>query len=344
MQGDFDNDITVRENAPSLLEKELSKLREPGPVCLSSGISDAYQPVEKKLRITRECAKVLARFSHPVIIHTKSSLILRDIDYWEEVHRKSAFTLMISLTMADDNVRSRIEPRASSVQERLETIKEFRRRGMNAGVLAMPFIPFLTDSHEQVAQLLNSLVSADAQFAMPGLLTLKKGKQKEHFLTTFTTAFPDLQEKIVKLYSNEDFYGGPPSYYSHSFYTAASSLWKEMQMNDLIPHSVFHGQFSLYDEVSILIRDMINLYRRKGINVARLKRASLRYSEWLTPRKSYYARRRNLSYSGLEEELRVLLSSGEFAEVISNRKLAEFILSVSEGSLFDYLTLRLDEA
>ncbi len=139
VEGDFDRDIVVRENAPELLEKEIAKLREPGPICLSSGISDAYQPVEKELKITRQCAEILSQHKHPVVIHTKSSLVLRDIDYWEEVHNKSAFTLMISLTMSSDNIRKKLEPGASSVTEKLEAIKKFRSRGMNAGILAMPF-------------------------------------------------------------------------------------------------------------------------------------------------------------------------------------------------------------
>ena len=334
----------MRENAPALLEKELIKLREPGPICLSSGISDPYQPVEEKLGITRECAQILSRSTHPVIIHTKSSLILRDIDYWEEVHRKSAFTLMISLTMADDAIRSRIEPGASSVTERLDTIKEFRNRGMNAGVLAMPFIPFLTDSHQQVREFLKALVSAGVQFAMPGLLTLKKGKQKDYFLNCLEKDYPDLSGKMVKLYSNEDFYGGPPSGYSHTFHTAADSLWKESGMNDFIPHSVYQGQFSLYDELSILLRDMTNLYRRRGISVIRLKKASKRYSEWLAPRRTFYARRRNLNYSALDEEIRGVATSGELAKIIDNRKLAEFLLAVVEGALFNYRSLKLNDS
>ena len=342
VEGDFDHDITVRENAPELLEKELHKLREPGPICISSGISDPYQPVEEKLEVTRKCAEILSRFNHPVIVHTKSSMILRDIDHWEEVHRRSAFTLMISLTMADDSIRSRIEPGASSVEERLNTLTEFRKRGMNAGVLAMPFIPYLTDSRKQMAELLKALKRAGVQFAMPGLLTLKKGRQKDFFLNSFRKEYPDLIEKMAALYSNEDFYGSPPSGYSHSYHSRMDSLWTELEMDDLIPHSVYRGQFSLYDEISIILRDMIILYRKRGTRVTRLKTASQKFSEWLTPRKTYYARRRNLSYSTLEEEVKALATSGELKNVLGNEKLAEFLFSIVSGAVFNYETLKLD--
>ncbi|MCK5841422.1 MAG: radical SAM protein [Candidatus Sabulitectum sp.] len=342
VEGDFDCDITVRENAPELLEKELLKLREPGPICISSGISDPYQPVEEKLGITGKCAEILARFNHPVIVHTKSSMILRDIDHWEEVHRRSAFTMMISLTMADDSIRGRVEPGASSVEERLNTLAEFRKRGMNAGVLAMPFIPYLTDSQEQMEELLKALKRAGVQFAMPGLLTLKKGRQKDFFLNSFEKMYPDLTEKMAALYSNEDFYGGPPRGYSNSFRSRTDSLWTEFEMDDLIPQSVYRGQFSLYDEISILLRDMIILYGKRGINVARLKAASLKFAKWLTPRKTYYARRRNLNYSGLEQEVRALTSSGELKNVLGNEKLAEFLLRIVNGAVLNYQTLKLD--
>lgn len=342
VEGDFDRDITVRENAPELLEKELHKLREPGPICISSGISDPYQPVEEKLGITGKCAEILARFNHPVIVHTKSSLILRDIDQWEEVHRRSAFTLMISLTMADDSFRSRLEPGASSVAERLKTLGEFRKRGMNAGVLAMPFIPYLTDSREQMTEFVKALKSVGVQFAMPGLLTLKKGRQKDFFLNAFEKQYPHLQEKMTELYSNEDFYGSPSRSYSHSFHSRMDSLWTEFEMDDLIPHSVYRRQFSLYDEISILLRDMIILYGKRGINVTRLKAASQKFAEWLTPRKTYYARRRNLKYSAIEQEVKALATSGELKNVVGNEKLAEFLLRIVNGAVFNYQTLKLD--
>ncbi len=342
VEGDFDHDITVRENAPELLEKELLKLREPGPVCISSGISDPYQPVEKQLEITRQCAEVLSRFDHPVIIHTKSSLVLRDIDYWEEVHRNSAFTLMISLTTTDDRIRSMLEPGASSVDDRLETLEEFRRRGMNAGILAMPFIPFLTDSPEQMREFLTAVKSAGVQFAIPGLLTLKQGRQKDFFLKELERKYPHLLKKMNDLYSNEDFYGSPLPNYLNSFHKIMETTWSEGHMSDLVPHGVFHGQFTLYDEITILLRDMNTLYRKKGINVSRLSIASQRFTRWLDARRTYYARRRNLNYSTLEDEIRAPVVSGELERILDNRKLAEFLYRVINGAVLNYRTLELE--
>lgn len=342
VEGDFNSDIVIRENAPELLEKELSKLREPGPICLSSGISDAYQPIEKSLSITRQCAEVLSKYNHPVIIHTKSSLVLRDIEYWEKVHNKSAFTLMISLTMTSDRSRSLLEPGASTVLSRLNAVKQFRSRGMNAGVLAMPFIPFITDTTEQLNEFLKLIKAYDTQFAMPGLLTLKKGRQKEYFLKAFKNAYSSDSVRLEKLYSNDDYYGNPSSEYLKSFYSKVENLWKVNEVDDLIPHIVYKGQFAFYDEIAILLKDMITLYRRKGTNVSRLKSASFKYSEWLSERRSYYARRRNLDYRQFEEEVKKQITSGAIEEVLGNKKLGIFLNEVLLGSVFNYSKLNFE--
>ncbi len=103
VEGDFERDVVIKENLPILLEKELDRLREPGTICIGSGISDPYQPVEEEELIVRECARILAKRDLPVSVMTKSSLIRRDLDLWCEVNRKSRFTLMVSLTTTDDH-------------------------------------------------------------------------------------------------------------------------------------------------------------------------------------------------------------------------------------------------
>jgi len=341
VEGDFDSDIVVRENAPELLEQELQRLREPGPVCISSGISDPYQPLEEQLQLTAQCAEVLSRYNHPVIIHTKSALVLRDIDHWEKVHRKSGFTLMISLALTDDGVRSRLEPGASSVEDRLKALDEFGKRGMHTGILAMPFIPFLTDSAEQMSRLIHTAKQFSVQFAIPGLLTLKKGKQKDHFLTTFEKQYPHVYSKLVDLYAGENFYGNASSAYLESFYESCRAAWTSGSMDDLVPHGVFQGQFSLYDEFTILLKDMVTLFGRKGIDVVRLKAGSKNYSRWLLPRTSFYARRRSQSYTSLDEELREMARAGTLAEITGNEKLADFLADVAGGAVLNYQTLEL---
>lgn len=343
VKGDFDRDITARVNAPDLLKRELEKLREPGPVCISSGVSDPYQPVEAELNLTGRCAGILAEHDHPVIIHTKSALALRDIDTWQKVHKRSAFTLMVSLTMTDDSIRECIEPGASSVEERLSMIREFRNRGMNAGVLAMPFVPGLTDSREQMEDFLEKLTETGAQFAMPGLLTLKEGRQKGFFFSSLRKCRPDLVQPLMNLYSNNDQWGNPPADTVRRFYSSVNPLWRKYEMDDLFPHSIYRNQFTLYDQFTILLNDMIILYGRRGTGVQRLRDAAEKLGSWIASKRQFCARRRNQRYSVIDDYLRALIHSGELDTVICNDKLSEFLVEVEKGAVFNYGTLELEK-
>ncbi len=343
LEGDFDRDITARINAPELLEEQLSKAREPGPVCISSGVSDAYQPAEKKLNLTGRCAEVLAKFDHPVVVHTKSSLPIRDMDIWHKVHERSAFTLMVSLTTLSESIRAVVEPGASPVKERLEMIRAFRDRGMNAGVLAMPFIPGLTDSEESMKELLEKVKEAGAQFVIPGLLTLKPGRQKDFFFSRLRSSNPKLTKELIKLYSDNNKWGNPPDGCSREFYRKVNELWSFHRINDLIPHSIYRNQFTLYDQFSILLRDMKILYRRKGTPTERLQKASDKFGKWVLNKRQYYARRRNLNYAVIDDYLRAMIHSGELADILHNSRLAAFLKRVEQGEVFNYFTLELEK-
>ena len=90
--------------------------------------------------------------------------------------------LMISLITLDDHIRQVFEPNASPVQERLDTLSEFRKKGIPVGVLAMPILPFISDTKEQVTDLISELENIGVDFVMPGSLTLRPGVQKETYL------------------------------------------------------------------------------------------------------------------------------------------------------------------
>lgn len=83
----FDREVVIRQNMPELLEKELPKLRERGFILAGSGVSDPYQPADEQTRLMEACAEVLVRKGFPAMVATKNSLVLRDIDIWEKVHR-----------------------------------------------------------------------------------------------------------------------------------------------------------------------------------------------------------------------------------------------------------------
>jgi DNA repair photolyase len=142
---DFESRIFVKEDAPAMLTAELSK---PSYVCAPITLganTDPYQPVERKLGLTRRIIEVLRDFRHPVCIVTKSALVQRDIDLLSAMAQESLATVAVSVTTLDRSLARRLEPRAATPERRLETIAALSRAGIPTALLASPMIPALND-------------------------------------------------------------------------------------------------------------------------------------------------------------------------------------------------------
>lgn len=144
---DFETKILVKEDAPSLLRRELlSPKWEPQPIAIS-GVTDAYQPVERRLQLTRRCLEVLVEFRNPVVIITKNELVTRDIDLLSLLARHDGALVFVSVTSLNGELARELEPRAPQPARRLATIEALSNAGVPAGALIAPVIPGLTD-HE----------------------------------------------------------------------------------------------------------------------------------------------------------------------------------------------------
>jgi DNA repair photolyase len=160
---DFESRIMVKTEAPELLEAELSSPKWEPRVIMMSGVTDPYQPVEKKLKLTRRCLEVLAKFRNPVAMITKNRLITRDVDLLRRLAEHHAVAVNISVTSLDPKLQHVLEPRTSPPQARLDTVAQLRAAGIPVGVMVAPIIPGLTD-HE-VPAILEACGKAGAQFA-----------------------------------------------------------------------------------------------------------------------------------------------------------------------------------
>jgi DNA repair photolyase len=170
---DFETKILVKEDAPDLLRRELASPRwQPQPVGLS-GVTDPYQPVERRLGLTRRCLEVLAEFRNPVCVITKSHLVTRDRDLLAELARHDAAAVFVSVTTLEAGLAGVMEPRATRPQGRLEAISELAAAGVPVGVLTAPVIPGLND-HEMPA-ILDAAARAGARFAGYVVLRLPYG-------------------------------------------------------------------------------------------------------------------------------------------------------------------------
>jgi len=153
---DFETRIFVKEEAPLLLRRELSSPKWRPSTIAFSGVTDPYQPIERKLALTRGCLEVLAEFRNPVIVITKNHLVTRDIDHLVELASGSAVSVHLSITTLDPDLQRVMEPRTSTPLRRLAAVRELAAAGIPTGVMIAPVIPGLTD-HE-----LPSIVQAAA--------------------------------------------------------------------------------------------------------------------------------------------------------------------------------------
>jgi DNA repair photolyase len=191
---DFETRIFVKEDAPELLRHELAaKKWQPKPLGLC-GVTDAYQPVERQLQLTRRCLEVLADFRNPVFVVTKNHLVARDTDLLARLARHNAAAVFMSLTTLDRGLHAVMEPRASQPQGRLAAITALRQAGVPVGVMTAPVIPGLND-HELPA-LLDAAAAAGAQFACYTLLRLPYAVA-ELFEQWLTQHFPDKKDRVL---------------------------------------------------------------------------------------------------------------------------------------------------
>lgn len=191
---DFERVILVKKNAPDLLRQTLSrKSWKPSPIMLS-GNTDCYQPIERKLEITRQLLQLLLDHRHPVSIITKNSLIQRDIDILHEMAKLKLVNVVISITTLDEEIRRKMEPRTASAKKRLETVDVFSKAGIPVMVNIAPIIPGLTDI--EIMKIAKAAADAGASGIGYNILRLP-GEVEQVFTDWLEKAFPGRKDKIL---------------------------------------------------------------------------------------------------------------------------------------------------
>lgn len=191
---DFESRIMVKYDAAEKLRKKFaSKNWTPEAITLS-GVTDPYQPIERKLEITRGCMEVFAEVRNPVGIITKNYLVTRDIDLLEELSKYNAVHITLSVTTLDRDLARVMEPRTSQPYRRLDAIEKLASRGISVGVNVAPIIPGLTD-HE-CADILEAAAEAGAKHAGYTIVRLPYGV-KDLFQDWLQQHFPDRKEKVL---------------------------------------------------------------------------------------------------------------------------------------------------
>lgn len=191
---DFETKIHVKRNAAALLRREFLKPSwKPQTVSLSS-VTDPYQPVEAKLRITRALLEVFAEFRNPVGVITKNALVTRDIDLLSELARHNAAGVALSITTLDESIARKLEPRTSTIEKRFQAVKQLSEAGVPVTVMLAPIIPGLTDS--DIPGLVERAAQAGARRAamLPVRLPHGVGPLFEEWLSAH---FPGHKQKVL---------------------------------------------------------------------------------------------------------------------------------------------------
>lgn len=190
---DFESKIIVKKNAPLLLEKFILR-PDWNPVPISvSGNTDCYQPIERKMEITRGLLKVFANYRHPLGMITKNSLILRDLDLLKDLAKDNLVHVYISITSLDEGLRSVMEPRTATAKKRLTTVEELAKAGVPVGIMNAPIIPGL--NHHEIPQILKAAADHGAQSAGMTVVRLN-GSIGKIFEDWLLKNFPDRFDKV----------------------------------------------------------------------------------------------------------------------------------------------------
>ena len=267
-QGEFGQDIDVKVNAIEVLRRELDPKRKHVPlkrsyIMLGGGVGDSYQPIEGKYRLTRGVLELIREYGFPVHVLTKATLVKRDIDIIKEIDKQSRAIVSMSFSTADDMIAAIFEPGVPSPTERLETLAYFKKEGVACGMFLLPVIPFITDTPESIENTVRKASEVGADFVIFGGMTLKEGRQKDHFMAVLREHYPELISKYQGIYRGNR-WGQATAEYSdalnRTFYRAARKYRLPVRM----PLALFANILSENDLVSVLLEHIDYLLRMEG--------------------------------------------------------------------------------
>ena len=203
MPEDFENEILVKQNVGQMLDQRITRARTFLPDVVGiGGVTDSYQPAEKKYENTRSILSVLAKHQYPVHLITKSTLILRDLPLLEEIAQQTWCTVSVTITTTNAEKSRFLEKFAPSPAKRLEVLRQIKTKAphVQTGALLMPLIPVLCDDEAQVEQLFTAVKATGADYLMFGGAMTLRNRQADWFLQHLREAEPAGYQQYVDLY------------------------------------------------------------------------------------------------------------------------------------------------
>jgi len=242
---DFSSSVCAKINAPQVLSRELSWLKRRGVVELS-GNTDPYQPAEEKYRITQQVLEILKEHNWPFAIGTKSDLILRDLNLITEASEKSWCCVALTVTTLNRNLAKLLEPNAPSPKRRLEVVRRISGEGITVGVWLTPIIPYVTDSDENIAQVVEAAVESGAKFVLGGVLDMRSSVLFKRFLEEHFAQLVPRYEQLYKGRRTCPSCGDMDESYLYWVYKRFISLCQRYGVETFIPHFCTRKQALLF--------------------------------------------------------------------------------------------------
>ncbi|MBI9008808.1 MAG: radical SAM protein [Tenericutes bacterium] len=191
--------VKPKKDAIKILELELMSKRIKG-VCAMGSMSDPYNPLEKKLELTRNALKLFYKYGFGTSVITKSAMVTRDIDLFKLININKSVIVNITITTVDNELQKLIEPNSSTTLERFKAIKQLNEAGIKAGLMLMPILPYINDSIENLDKLIELAREYKAHhiFAIFGV-TLRD-RQREYYYKHLKKLFPGIVDKYKENY------------------------------------------------------------------------------------------------------------------------------------------------
>lgn len=193
-------DVAVKRNAPELLEDALRKKRSRCMIATGS-MCDPYLPLEEKRRLTRSCLEIIERYGFGVSVLTKSDLLLRDLDLFQSIHAKAKCVVQMTVTTYDDELCRVVEPNVCPSSRRFEVLRTMRDAGIPTVVWMTPILPFINDTPENIAAIVDECASCGVTGIVSfGIgLTLRDG-DRQYYYAALDRHFPGLRERYERSY------------------------------------------------------------------------------------------------------------------------------------------------
>lgn len=228
--------ICVATNAPQVLANELKQVKHRG--VLNMGVAtDIYQPAEEKFQVTRQLLEVLRDYKCPFALGTKSDLILRDLDIIQEASKNAWCCTSLSIATLDKKIAQQLEPNASPPKNRLDAVRKLSDAGLTVGIWAAPLLPYLTDTDENIENVIEAAVESGAKFVLGVSTDTRNSNRFKQFLAK---NYPRLVPKYEKLYNwkqkPQNYY--PNESYLYSLYKRFITICQKHKVEHYIPH--FH--------------------------------------------------------------------------------------------------------